>query len=111
MDSANPHAYAYAYHNKTICLIEEPLFTVDNQETMKLLMGGETMLLNPKNMPPFISKNEAVVIITANSVPWINYPPKPFENRCYAFNMINECKLDFKLDRDIFWTLINLLYF
>lgn len=110
MDNQNAHAFSYAFHTKTCTLIEEPLFTVDNVETMKLIMGGENILLNPKNMSPFVGKSKAVTIMTANDIPWRNYPPLPFENRCYIYEFKNECQLSFRMTPVIFWDLIKLLF-
>lgn len=104
MDQNNAHAYSYAFHNKTCALIEEPLFTVDNIETMKLVMGGEPMLLNPKNVHPFIGQSKAFVVFTANEIPWQNYPAGPFLNRSHIFHLQFPLNIDEYIDRDQFWT-------
>lgn len=104
MDSVNPHAYSYAFHNNTCVLIEEPLFTVDNRETYKLIMGGEPMLLNPKNCEPFICYNEGFSIMTCNGLPWQRYEASPYTNRSYVHEMNKEVKFSFKITGDIFWS-------
>lgn len=103
-DAINQHAYSYAFVNKTITLIEEPLFTVDNCETMKLIMGGEYMLMNPKNQTPFICKPNGPVIITCNSIPWKNYPPIPYLNRCVIFYMNEPCTFSGEITKELLWT-------
>lgn len=107
MDMNNPHAYSYAFHNKTCVLIEEPLFTIDNVETMKLIMGGEPMLLNPKNAQPFIGENNTFVVMTCNELPWQNYPPEPFLNRSHIFHFTEKLDLKEKINCDQFWTVFK----
>lgn len=104
MDSVNPHSYAYAFSAKTCTLIEEPLFTVDNKETYKLVMGGEPMLLNPKNCEPYICDNEGFIIMTCNELPWSRYETLPYENRSYIFKFDKELKLSFHCSVEQFWS-------
>jgi phage/plasmid-associated DNA primase len=105
MDTVNAHAYAYAFHNKTITLLEEPLFTIDNVETMKLIMGGEPIILNPKNVEPFIGESNGFVIMTCNHIPWQNYDPTPFVNRAHIFQFSGEAIFRENISPDEFWTI------
>lgn len=107
MDSVNPHAYAYAFLFKTCSLIEEPNFTVDNLENFKLIMGGEAMILNPKNCDPFVHVPSGFCVMTANGIPWKRYERKPFENRCYMYNITTEAKFTTFISSDIFWTIFK----
>lgn len=84
--------------------MEEPMFTVDNIETMKLVMGGEPMLLNPKNVEPFIAEHNAFVILTCNQLPWINYQNKPFTNRAHIFTLSEPISFETFISKDQFWT-------
>lgn len=104
MDSVNAHAYSYAFHNRTITLMEEPLFTVDNIETMKLVMGGEPLLLNPKNVEPFIGYNDGFIIMTCNDLPWRMFPSKPFTNRSHVFHLTEIFPFSEFVTHDQFWT-------
>lgn len=110
MTSTNVHAYSYATTRRTCCLFEEPLFTVDNVETMKLIMGGEPMMLNPKHMTPYVAQNKAFVVITAEYPPWNRYPSKAFENRAYIHNFTEECVLNGVITKDEFWTALFEIY-
>lgn len=107
MDSVNPHAYSYAFLNKTCTLIEEPLLTVDNCETYKLIMGGEAMLLNPKNCEPFVYEQEGFVVITANGIPWSRYDPIPYNNRCYSYHLSKVINFTEFITVDVFWTVFE----
>lgn len=104
MDAGNAHAYAYAFLGKTCCLFDEPLFTVDNQESMKLVMGGEPMLLNPKNCTPFIHEHEGFTIMTANAVPWQRFSMEPFDNRCFQYTMNEPVYFSGRVTHDLFWS-------
>lgn len=104
MDSVNPHSYAYAFFGQTCCLIEEPLFTVDNCETYKLVMGGEPMLLNPKNCEPFVSESSAFVVITCNGIPWQRYVALPYENRSFIYTLDQPVKFSSFITVQQFWT-------
>lgn len=106
MDAGNAHAYAYAFLERTCCLIEEPLFSIDNQETMKLVMSCEPILLNPKNCTPFVHTPSGFCIMTANDIPWKRYLPEPFENRCFHFVMNDPVCFSERVTHDMFWTVV-----
>lgn len=105
-DAGNPHAYAYAFVNKTTTLLEEPLFTVDNMETMKLVMGGEPMLVNPKNQQPFICHNKACLIMTCNDLPWKRFETRPYENRSFIYKLTEPIEFPTLVTADMFWSAV-----
>lgn len=108
MDSVNPHAYSYAFLNKTCTLIEEPLLTVDNCESYKLIMGGEAMLLNPKNCEPFVYEQEGFIVMTSNGIPWGRYDPEPYINRAYIHHLTKKCSFTERIDVHTFWKVFQL---
>lgn len=106
MTSTNNHCYSYATTLRTCVLFEEPLFTIDNLETMKLVMGGEPMLMNPKGLDPYVGQSTAVVIMTCEKLPWNMYDGTAFENRSYIYHFKDVFVPDEHIDVNQFWSCV-----
>lgn len=69
-------------YRKSLILWEEPSIHMTNIEDVKLLLGGENIVINRKNKHLVERLNGAAVIITTNREFW-EYEPETIKNRCY----------------------------
>lgn len=82
----NVHWLEHIYR-KNFILWEEPSIHLTNIEDVKLLLGGERIVINRKNLNLIERTEGPAVIVTTNKRFW-NYEREALENRCniYEFN-------------------------
>lgn len=75
-------------HLKSFILWEEPTIHLTNIEDVKLLLGGENLVINRKNKNLIDRPTGAAVIITCNKAFW-NYEREPLLNRINIYQFTN----------------------
>lgn len=83
----NDHWLEHIYM-KSVLLWEEPTINMINIEDVKLILGGETIIINRKNKALLERTNPASVIITTNRQFW-QYDPNTLKNRCWIYDFGN----------------------
>lgn len=84
---ANDHWLEHIYM-KSVLLWEEPTINMINIEDVKLILGGESIIVNRKNKSLLERTNPASVIITTNRQFW-QYDPATLKNRCWIYDFGN----------------------
>lgn len=84
---ANDHWLEHIYM-KSVLLWEEPTINMINIEDVKLILGGESIIVNRKNKALLERTNPAAVIITTNRQFW-QYDPVTLKNRCWIYDFGN----------------------
>lgn len=73
-------------YRKSLVIWEEPSIHMTNIEDVKLLLGGEKIVINRKNKHLVERLNGAAVIITTNKEVWY-YDEKALRNRMVIFHL------------------------
>lgn len=76
-------------YRKNLILWEEPSIHMTNIEDVKLLLGGERIIINRKNKHLVERINRPCVIISTNKQFW-EYEPNTLKSRIIIFYMYNE---------------------
>lgn len=71
-------------YRKSVVLWEEPSIHMTNIEDTKLILGGETLVINRKNKPLLERPAGPAVVVTTNKQFWA-YQPQTLMNRCCIY--------------------------
>lgn len=75
---------------KSFILWEEPIINCDTKEDVKLIMGGEKHIVNPKNKPLLYKEDRTPLIITTNIPFWLNDYTNAMLNRAHLICLNNK---------------------
>lgn len=80
-------------YRKSVIIWEEPSIHMTNIEDTKLLLGGETIVINRKNKALIERPAGPAVIVTTNRQFWA-YEPAALQNRCFIYARDNIVRTD-----------------